>query len=238
MTFDLEFIKHPFADSGKEEFPDAAAADGLHRVLQPIPVIEFANHTDAFGIRSPDREPCSPYPFDFHQVGTEFVKQPKMGSFSEKMLVQLLKMHFKIIRVVPAILRTVLKTAMEQVRRPIGQTSAPPFKDACVIKPLHRLTSGMVFSRIPVNLDFNCRRFPNPNNPFFLLGFPRFLMKSEPRPWEMAISRQKRLNGLEVVFLLTGCADLVHSTLMKNIRKTDYLVGILFRKPLNQNTVF
>jgi hypothetical protein len=63
-------------------------------------------------------------------------------------------------------------------------------------------------------------------------------MKSEPRPWEMAISRQKRLNGLEVVFLLTGCADLVHSTLMKNIRKTDYLVGILFRKPLNQNTVF
>tara|TARA_A100001388_G_scaffold635_1_gene433 strand:- start:62 stop:253 length:192 start_codon:yes stop_codon:yes gene_type:complete len=62
-----------------------------------------------------------------------------MGSFSEKMLFQLLKMRFKIIRLVPAIMRTVLKTAMEQIRRPIGQTSAPPFKDACIIKPLHRL---------------------------------------------------------------------------------------------------
>ena len=37
LTFDLEFIKHPLADSRKEEFPDPAAADGLHRVLQPVP---------------------------------------------------------------------------------------------------------------------------------------------------------------------------------------------------------
>ena len=57
LTFDLEFIKHPFVDSGKEDFPDAAAADGLHRVLQPVPVIEFTNHTEASRIRSPDREP-------------------------------------------------------------------------------------------------------------------------------------------------------------------------------------
>ena len=57
---DGELVVHPLPGAGQEELPDAALAEGAHRVGPAVPVVEVADDVDGLGARRPHGEGHAP----------------------------------------------------------------------------------------------------------------------------------------------------------------------------------
>src|SRR5713101_4128182 len=55
-VFDFVLVKCAFAEVWNEDFPDARSAEGAHRVIASVPVIEGADDADALGVGRPNRK--------------------------------------------------------------------------------------------------------------------------------------------------------------------------------------
>src|SRR2546423_732559 len=96
---DFKFIVRVFADTGNEQFPNAAADQLAHRVNPAIPAVEIPDHTDALRVRSPDRKVNTGIVADLAKMRTEFVVKTPMLAFGEKMNVHFAHDHAIGIRV-------------------------------------------------------------------------------------------------------------------------------------------
>src|SRR6476620_3310402 len=90
---DLKFVVRVFADTGNEQFPNAAADQLAHGVNPAIPAIEIPNHTDALRVRRPDREVNASVVTELANMRTEFVVKAPMLAFGKKMNVHFAHDH-------------------------------------------------------------------------------------------------------------------------------------------------
>jgi hypothetical protein len=67
----LELVQIAGSQAGDEQFPDAGTAARAHGVYAAIPVVEAADHRDAFGIRRPNREAHTIDAIHLHAVAAQ-----------------------------------------------------------------------------------------------------------------------------------------------------------------------
>src|SRR5690606_6892900 len=78
---DLVLVKPARAEVGNENLPHAGVSTQAHGMPAAIPVIEVADHGNAFRVRSPDSEMHAAGAFMIDQMGTQLVEEPQMRAF-------------------------------------------------------------------------------------------------------------------------------------------------------------
>ena len=68
LRFNRILIDLSFAKSFDKGLPDLAVINAAHRIGQRIPVVEFPDNTDFFGIRSPDRKANTAFPVPLDEM--------------------------------------------------------------------------------------------------------------------------------------------------------------------------
>src|SRR5207245_2547855 len=83
---DTVFVQRTGRDPGYETLPNAGVT-GSHGISEPVPVVEFSNYGDPFGVRSPDREVYAAFPVQLRKMGAELLISPVMRALREEVVV-------------------------------------------------------------------------------------------------------------------------------------------------------
>ncbi len=89
MSADFEFVIHPLADLGDEDFPDAGGTHAAHGMKAAIPAVEIADDTDALGARRPNGERKAFDPLVLQEMGPHLFMELLMVPFPQE-----IKVHF------------------------------------------------------------------------------------------------------------------------------------------------
>ena len=81
---DFKFVDGAFAEFRHEEFPDAGAAAGAHRMDAAVPMVEVADHADALRVGSPDGEVDAADARERDDVRTELVVGVVVAAFAHE----------------------------------------------------------------------------------------------------------------------------------------------------------
>ena len=84
---DLEFVHHPGAETGGEDFPHAAAVARAHLVAAAVPGVEIADHGHPAGVRRPHREMHALHPLVGDQLGAKPAIEFAVGALGQQIVI-------------------------------------------------------------------------------------------------------------------------------------------------------
>ena len=96
----VELVVGPVAHVGQEQFPDAGAAQGPHRVAAAVPVVEVADDPHAAGVGRPDRERRPGHRAVLLDVRAEHLPQVLVPALADQVQVHLAQAGQEAVRVV------------------------------------------------------------------------------------------------------------------------------------------
>src|ERR1700730_9860167 len=97
---DLVLIDRTFLQSGNEKLPDTRGAPRPHHVYAAVPMIEIADHTDAFGAGSPHRKIYAANLLDGLHMSAKLFIRVVMAAFAHEIQVKFAEKIWERIRVI------------------------------------------------------------------------------------------------------------------------------------------